>query len=112
MAGRGGAEVCRTCHYRHGTPAETPFVSKPGTKLTSNYLIGKKLGQGGFGITYIGYDFAATLRVAIKEYFPREISTRAGDGHTVSPISQAHREDLPYGLHKFREEAPAIAQFP
>src|SRR5258708_15325694 len=111
MCERDGAEVCTNCHYRHGTPADTPLVLQPGTKLTSNYLIGKKLGQGGFGITYIGYDFAATLRVAIKEYFPREISTRAGDGHTVSPISQAQREDLTYGLHKFEEEARAIAQF-
>jgi len=110
MCERDGADVCTNCHYRHGTPADTALVLQPCTKLTSNYLVGKKLGQGGFGITYIGYDFAAKLRVAIKEYFPREISTRAGDGHTVSPISREYRNDLDYGLRKFEEEARAIAQ--
>jgi len=111
MCERDGTQVCPNCHYRHGSPPDTPLVLQPGTMLTNNYLVGKKLGQGGFGITYIGYDFSAKLRVAIKEYFPREISTRAGDGHTVSPISQAYRADLNYGLHKFEEEARAIAQF-
>jgi hypothetical protein len=111
MYNREGAEVCTHCHYSYGTPADTPLVLHPCTRLTSNYLVGRKLGQGGFGITYIGYDFAAKRRVAIKEYFPREISTRAEDRHTVSPISRESKNDLDYGLGKFEEEAHALAQF-
>jgi hypothetical protein len=111
MCERGVAEACARCHYRYGTPAETPLVLPPGTILNSNCLIGKKLGQGGFGITYIGYDFVTNRRLAIKEYFPREISTRGEDRHTVSPISRANKDDLDYGLLCFEEEAHKLAKF-
>src|SRR6266567_908351 len=111
MCERGVADACARCHYLKGTPAESFMVLPPGTVLKSNYVVGKKLGQGGFGITYIGYDFTSNRRLAIKEYFPREISTRSDDHHTVSPLSRANRDDLDYGLLKFEEEAHALAQF-
>ena len=34
------------------------------------YQIGAPLGQGGFGITYVGLDCTLGRRVAVKEYFP------------------------------------------
>lgn len=47
-----------------------------GTVLMKQYVIGRVLGQGGFGITYIGWDRLLQIPVAIKEYFPTGIVHR------------------------------------
>ncbi len=41
-----------------------------GTLLHNRYVIGCVLGQGGFGMTYIGFDQVLQTRVCIKEYYP------------------------------------------
>ena len=42
-----------------------PHHLKPGTLLENRYLVGEAIGQGGFGITYIGMDTRLELKVAI-----------------------------------------------
>jgi len=67
----GTESICPYCgyeNYKNGHVAES--VLPPGTILSRRYLIGSVLGQGGFGITYIGRDLTLDMRVAIKEYYP------------------------------------------
>lgn len=61
---------CPHCGYLHVRQAGPGFVLQPGTILHGKYLIGKVLGQGGFGITYLGWDLALNKKVAVKEFFP------------------------------------------
>mgnify|MGYP000775031244 FL=1 len=43
-----------------------------GTYLEQNkYYIERVLGDGGFGITYLGYDVKLQRKVAIKEFYMR-----------------------------------------
>jgi serine/threonine protein kinase len=82
----------------------------PRTVLKERYVLGRVLGHGGFGITYLAFDLIASQKLAIKEYFPAEIATR-DEGGMVTPLSVRIRSDFEYGVVKFVEEAEALARF-
>ena len=71
-----GLQMCSFCNYPQDTPAEHPDSLAPGTELRNRFLLGKELGRGGFGITYVGYDKYLDCKVAIKEYFPKTLASR------------------------------------
>jgi len=72
---KSGESVCEHCGYDENTHNETHQLTA-GTILKEQYLIGKVLGQGGFGITYLGWDMYLDIPVAIKEYFPNQTVMR------------------------------------
>ena len=72
---KSGESVCEHCGYDENTQNETHQLTA-GTILKEQYLIGKVLGQGGFGITYLGWDMYLDIPVAIKEYFPNQTVMR------------------------------------
>ena len=61
--------VCPFCGKVPDTQAPLHHLL-PGTVLNGKYLVGKAIGEGGFGITYVGRDMTLDLKVAIKEFFP------------------------------------------
>ena len=61
--------TCLECGTAIAPPAND-LVLTPGAMLSERYMIGKVLGQGGFGATYLGQDVKLSTRVAIKEYLP------------------------------------------
>ena len=83
----------------------------PGTELNNRYVIEDLLGHGGFGITYAAYDKVLNVRVAIKEYLPRQLATRGEAQTKVSIFTGEARQQYDYGLRKFLEEAQSIARF-
>lgn len=69
-------EPCPSCGLTSGAYNPSPHHLPPGTILMDRYMVGRVLGEGGFGITYIGCDLRLELKVAIKEYFPTDKVTR------------------------------------
>lgn len=65
-----GDTVCPHCGFDASRYMEAEYALRPGTILQGRYTIGKVLGKGGFGITYIGFDMTLDIRVAVKEYYP------------------------------------------
>ena len=76
--------VCPHCGYVEGTPAREAYHLTPGTVLNGKYQVGRVLGYGGFGVTYIGYDRLLGHKIAIKEYLPGEFATRSAGTSAVT----------------------------
>ncbi len=75
---------CPRCGF-DVTKYQRPENSLPLYEIVNGkYLIGRVIGIGGFGITYIAWDFYQGKRVCIKEYFPREIAVRNRSGRSYS----------------------------
>ena len=105
------AAECSFCSFVEGTEPESPLHLPPRTILENKYLIGKVLGQGGFGITYLAWDLNLNVKLAIKEYFPQELATRAAGHSQVSAYTGSMGTQYEYGLDKFLQEARTLAQF-
>ena len=104
-------EICPHCGYIYGTKAEESIHMEPGTILYDRYIIGKVLGYGGFGVTYIAWDGRLEQKVAIKEYLPGEFSTRMPGQTQVTVFNGEKSEQFQDGLKKFVEEAKRLARF-
>jgi len=103
--------MCPGCGY---DPAQDKgkysAAIKQGGILKERYIVGRVLGQGGFGVTYSALDFATKERVAIKEFMPTALVNREASGY-VRPYSGEMEEHFTQGKAGFLEEANTLEQF-
>ena len=102
---------CPYCGYRADTQPESPLHIRPGSDLLGRYVVGKAIGYGGFGVTYIGWDTILQQRVAIKEYLPSEFATRSIGQTDVTVFGGNKAQQFADGMAKFVDEAKRLAQF-
>ena len=102
---------CPYCGYIDGTPAKEACHIEPGNVLAGKYIVGRVIGFGGFGVTYVGYDGLLEKKIAIKEYLPSEFATRMPGQTEVTVYSGERQEQFYSGIDKFVEEAKRLAQF-
>lgn len=111
MQDKGENGICPYCGFNEADMTKTAGVFLPmGFVLNQRYVIGKALGQGGFGITYIGFDRVLNIRVAVKEYYPSNFAQRLPENVTVLPFTQ-NEEEYQKGKERFLEEARTLAKF-
>lgn len=119
-------KYCSHCMAQiEGTETECPVCGKPisiqvpahhllpGTILAKKFYVGKALGEGGFGITYIGRDINLDMKIAIKEYYPNGYVNRS---NTVSPqvndsVTEGRKDFFEKGRERFLREARILARF-
>ena len=104
-------QICPLCGWDRATSQNLPQHLPAGTILAEKYLVGRVLGQGGFGITYLALDINLGIKMAIKEYYPLELVSRAPGNLGISAHSTKMSDFFRYGLEKFLEGAKTLAQF-
>lgn len=99
---------CPDCHYESSGTSRLQTALPVFSILNGRYQIGRVLGHGGFGITYVANDLMEEKIVAIKECMPEAYAYRnremlcARSGHT------RHFEGC---LDYFHEEMSSLEQF-
>lgn len=103
-----GVAYCPKCGYalEEGNPPNSLPV---GSILNGRYLVGRVLGQGGFGITYKALDHVTGDVVAVKEYFPEALCIRGRNGSDVT-ARHTGDDDFDWGLKGFLREVKTLAQ--
>lgn len=113
---------CPKCGFLLSNYQQPPNTMPLYEILNGKYLIGRAIGIGGFGITYIGWDFYQSKRVCIKEYFPMGIAAR--DSTTASTCysttysmdvytkhTQQAQNTYKAGLKNYIKEAENLSKF-
>ena len=105
-------KFCPECGRPYGSVNTESFALKPGTILDGKYLVGEMLGQGGFGITYIGFDLLLEQKVAIKEYFPMSTGmvSRENRSMVVWSTAMMGKTGTQKGFDSFLKEARKMAK--
>ncbi|VTU38368.1 Serine/threonine-protein kinase F [Variovorax sp. PBL-H6] len=76
-----------------------------------DYEIVGPIGEGGFGVVYLGWDHAQQRHVAIKEYLPAVLAVRDRASTAVIVRSPRHQDSFRIGLRSFVNEARILARF-
>ncbi len=104
--------VCMACGMKESAITTTKKHLPLRTVLKGKYLVGRVTGEGGFGITYVGYDLDLEIKVAIKEFCPGNIAGReATDSVTIMPFGSREKEVYESEKEKFINEAKRLAKF-
>ena len=78
--------------------------------LQGRYLIGRVLGEGGFGITYVGRDTRLGVKIAVKEYYPVGNATRNNQDSVTVTSSSRTTGTYERGKAKFMQEARTMGK--
>jgi serine/threonine protein kinase len=113
-----GHNHCPYCNtpLDYNNPPYRLLVLPPRTILNGSIFVGKCLGAGGFGITYLGLDTTLHRKVVIKEFFPNRkdedgtaLLERNTQDNTSVTITPKYKDFFIKQQHKFLREARTIA---
>lgn len=103
---------CTHCGYDLRNTKNEMHQLQPFTVLNGKYTVGKVIGEGGFGITYLGLDNVLEMRVAIKEFYPNGFVTRESNNTSSVTIYEGKKQnDFEKWRDNFLKEAKNLARF-
>ncbi|MBE5954099.1 MAG: PASTA domain-containing protein [Lachnospiraceae bacterium] len=103
-------EACPHCGFKESEYKRIGYHLALHSTLADTYIVGKAIGYGGFGVTYVGYNAILEKKVAIKEYLPGEFATRSPGDTTVTAFTGDKEQAYYKGLEQFEREAKRLAR--
>lgn len=104
-----GNTVCPHCGNDPAKNKQYPGALPAFTPLNDRYIVGRVLGKGGFGITYVAKDMITNRTCAIKEYMPAEYSSRANGTLNIVPFADDKvRRVFDHGKAKLIDEVRTL----
>lgn len=110
FAKRQNTDCCPFCHYRYNDLPDDNASLRQMTVLNHRYIIGRVLGVGGFGVTYLALNNETGEKCAVKEFMPSELAVRDGMGN-VYPSSEDNAELFEHCKSGFLNEAKTLYTF-
>lgn len=105
------AAVC-TCCGAEMDAENAPHQLPVGALLAGRYRVGGCIGEGGFGITYAGWDETLDMKVAVKEYYPAgNVNRYNTQSLSVEPTNAESGAFFERGRTRFLDEARTLAKF-
>ncbi|MCC8028210.1 MAG: serine/threonine protein kinase [Lachnospiraceae bacterium] len=102
--------ICPHCGFDQQGEAQPEHALRRNTILYGRYLVGNVIGQGGFGITYVGYDLKLDTKVAVKEYYPAASASRTGSQSARIRWDYGDAAEHARGIERFVKEARKMAK--
>lgn len=109
-----GNAVCPKCGFNNSEYTLEAKYLQPESILHNRYITGKLIGEGQYGLTYIGWDNFENRAVAIKEYFPIQLVTRntfASSGKSVLILDEMSEKAYREGLNGYEHEIRKLSMF-
>lgn len=103
-------QSCGNCGFSDVDYHPKAHQLPPEALLKQRYLVASVLGEGGFGITYAGWDLTLDKPIAIKEYFPAGFTGRDASVSFSALPSEGPAKSWYYaGRERFLREARILA---
>lgn len=111
MMGSVERHICSSCGRLADWETDRSAIALPARyMLGGQYYLGRVIGCGGFGITYLAWDVRNNKRVAVKELFPNKDVTREKNGCAVRVVV-GQEEYVDHIKKRFLEEAQSLYVF-
>lgn len=105
------AAICTRCGAEMDAQ-NAPHQLPVGALLAGRYRVGCCIGEGGFGITYAGWDETLDMKVAVKEYYPAgNVNRYNTQSLSVEPTNAESGAFFEHGRTRFLDEARTLAKF-
>ncbi len=101
---------CTACGYERKDDKENCLRLPEMYILENRYIIGRILGNGGFGITYKAFDILNQCYCAVKEFVPLGVVKRIDCGVQMVVTSSLNLDDFEHGKKRFMQEAQVLKQ--